>query len=78
MRIPGLPRRGKDGSPCLGEFGGSLAQKVAAGLLLAEEENMLWRGSEQKHSDLQEENGEGKRALPGKLGRVRESLVKDL
>lgn len=46
MRIPGLPRRGKDGSPCLGEFGGSLAQKVAAGLLLAEEENMLWRGSE--------------------------------
>ena len=78
MRIPGLPLRGKGGSLCLGEFWGSLTQKVAAGLLLAEEEKMLWMGSEQKHSELQGENGEGQRVLQGKLGRVHESLVKDL
>lgn len=78
MRIPGLPLRGKGGLLCLGEFWGSLTQKVASGLLLAKEEKMLWMESEQKHSELQGENGEGKRVLQGELGRVRESLVKDL
>lgn len=56
MRIPGLPLRGKTCSFCLGEFWGSLTQKVAAVWLLEGEETTLWIGNEQKHRGCQGEN----------------------